>query len=157
MTNNKTKSRMRISVVSLIMVLVVALSLALGGCGRTYPRPSLEIDLELELEIRQTFAGHNGIHVDTVWIEFYFGTYGDVSVVMMGSNEVFAGGKVSREVVGGVKFEYSGLFSKWRKGNFYTLQQLYDGGFLTRPQLRTIRDVHQEWWESRRVEPATDE
>ena len=154
--NNEVKNKTReLSKIVAIVLIVMVLVMILSGCGRTYPRPSLDIDPELELEIRRTMMQDfeqspnitEPVSIDDFWVEFYYGTYNGVSVVFMRTTKFAGGDAMTTVIVSGIEFIFPTtiVFSAWRKGNFYSVQQAYDNGWLTRPQLRTIRDIHQEW------------
>jgi len=132
--------------IGIVITMIFAL-VALSGCeNNAYPRPSLSINMELELSIRQSFATQHDIAVDDVFVSFYYGTYENTSIVLMGSTEIVGGDTETTVVISGIEFRFptTTIFVAWRDGNFYSVQQSYDNGWITRPQVRTIREIHLE-------------
>jgi hypothetical protein len=64
----------------------------------------------------------------------------------MESTETTGGDTITTITISGIEFVFptTSTFRAWRDGSFYSVQQAYDNGFLTRPQLRTIRNIHLE-------------
>ena len=142
--------------IALAVVMLFA-TIGLTACNTgVYQRPNLNINAELELAIRQTAYENyllvyeqNGWEIDfdinDVRIVFYYGTYNKTSVVLM--EGIARGGQAETTVtISGLNFTFrtTNIFRAWRNGNFYSVQQSYDNGWLTRSQLRTIRVIHLE-------------
>jgi len=128
--------------VAIVMLFAVV---GLAACNtETYPRPDLSINAELELSIRQDFAEQHDIRVDDVFVSFYYGTYYETSIILMGSTEFVGGDTVTTVTISGIEFVFptTVVFSAWRDGIFYSVQQAYDNDWLTRPMLRTIQEIH---------------
>jgi hypothetical protein len=130
--------------IAIVMLFAVVV---LGACNNdAYPRPNLNINAELELSIRQSFATRNNIAVDDAFILFYYGTFNEISIVLIGSTEFVGGDTQTTVVISGIEFIFSTttIFSAWRNDDFYSVQQVYNNGWLTRSMLRTIREIHLE-------------
>ena len=131
--------------ISLLAILLVV-SLVLVACGgNNNGGNNPVIDSSLELQIRQSFADKHSVNTDTVSVEFYYGTFNGISVVLMASTEFIPGDAVTTVTVSEISFVFptANVFSAWREGNFYSIQQAYDNDFLTRTQLQTIKNIHQ--------------
>jgi len=129
---------------TLSLVIVLA-SVILVACGRNNGGNAPVIDTSLELQIRQSFADKHSVSVETVSVEVYFGTYEGTSVVLMASTEFIPGDIVTTVTISEINFVFptANVFIAWREGSFYSVQQAYDNDFLTRSQLQTIRNIHQ--------------
>ena len=122
----------------IVVALAGVMFFALTGCAS---RPNL--DAQRELAIRQSFAEKYSVNIVGVSVAFYYGTYNGTSVVLMTSTEFGAATVITTEIIAGISFTFpsSNVFVAWRDGNFYSVQDAYDNGFLTRSHLRTIRNI----------------
>ena len=102
----------------------------------------LMLEADLESMIKQDFADqYDGATIDDVIVNGYYGTYNDTVALKM---DLIGSGSITLvidQTVAGIKFVFSDgadVMKVWRDGEFYSLSQAYDQGFLTREDLEAI-------------------
>jgi len=122
--------------------------MGLSGCSpRRHPSSDPAIGTELEIQIRQDFADLYGRPIRDVSIWRYYGTFNDASVVIM--PVIAMHGMTWIETVAGIMFftPCSVIpIRVWRAGEFYTLTEAYDNGWLTVDNLIIIANKNNEFW-----------
>ena len=109
-------------------------------------------DTDLERQIRQDYL--DVLHssdipferdktIDDVSVVAYYGNYnGSVPVMMRVYGRGYIGVDRCR-VIADIEFAVSGNFiTVWKDGQFYSLEEAYNLGFLTQEDLRDIADLH---------------
>jgi len=91
---------------------------------------------------------NNTISLKDVYIDKCYGIYGDsVAVVMALKSHVFPPSADYIEVEGFEFWFSTGLHIViWNNGNFYSLQDAFDKGFLTLENLKTIHDLYKSYF-----------
>ena len=127
-------------------------SMAAYNNSRAIPiekRPALEfLNKETEKQILKDFEDITDKRNRPVSINAYYGTYNGCVVVKMGLNRGFQLPMAVSIAVAETLFLLStpeAVFSVWKKGQFYGLEDAYDLGLLTRDDIRSIAyyDWHQ--------------
>lgn len=81
---------------------------------------------------------------EDVFIDEYCGTYKGSVVVMISDSQTFFTTAVETETVAGVKILYSdgNRLAVWKDDSFYTLEEAFENGFLTRGNIILIKYIH---------------
>ena len=108
-------------------------------------------DTELGRQIRQDYLDElhsSGVWylldqtIDDVWITSYYGIYNGSVPLMITNRGAGYSGEVKTIVVADIKFTFGGnIMSVWKEGEFYSLEEAYNLGFLTQEDLRGIADL----------------
>ena len=112
------------------------------------------LSAETEAEIKQDWLEfrtkiHNpGATADDVSVHRYYGTYGDCAAVIMTDRFSAYLAAITYEIVEDLIFSYpdSNTICIWKDGDFCTLQEAYDGGLLTKDDLKKIRGTWTVPW-----------
>ena len=125
----------------LIMALVCLISF-----GVFSKMPNIqEIDSETLLQIKQDYVkSTDGILADDVKVLEYCGTYDGCIVMMLSHKQAFYSDVIVKTRVAGIAFQYSNAnqLRVWKNGTFYTLEQAYEEGLLSRSNIRSVRNCH---------------
>ncbi len=81
---------------------------------------------------------------EDVFIDEYCGTYKGSVVVMISDSQTFFTTAVQTETVAGVKILYrdGNKLVVWKDDTFYTLEEAFENGFLTRSNIILIKYIH---------------
>ncbi|MCL2140508.1 MAG: hypothetical protein FWH42_02350 [Dehalococcoidia bacterium] len=107
-----------------------------------------ELDAETELMVRLSYlarlaeAGYTGFKIDDIFVDYYYGTYNECVAVMMSAKGMEYLQVVTFSEDGTVSYSNSNRILAWKNSIFYSLQEAYDQGFLTRADLQRIADIH---------------
>jgi hypothetical protein len=110
-------------------------------------RPLLpHLSSDVEIKIKQDFLDfytkteNPDATVDDVSILFYYGTYGGCVAVKMTDRFSVYYQVITIETIDGIKISTndSNPIHVWKDENFYSLQEAYDEGYLTKDNLREI-------------------
>ena len=145
-------------VLSIAILFVAAIVCTAGFSAQNdndsdFPLPPLKT--KTEMKIKQDYLKSYirpicpDAAIDSITIEKYYGTYGGCVAVLMSGGGLGYSLALETEVVGGVTIQYfsSNKMLIWEDGNFgkegkfYSLQEAYNKGLLTKGNLRKISDI----------------
>ena len=131
--------RLKIFGLVMLVAVMVGVSVVFVGCGRSQDVYCGEIEMPEMCEYRRAEIEQS--IEDFLIIQYYLGTFGDVSVIFLSA--AGAGDIVWSETVGGVTFNYADgrRLWAWQNGNLYNLQKAYAQRFLTRANLRVVGNI----------------
>lgn len=123
--------------------------------GMFVEKPDIkEIESEQLLQVKQTYldmkmeSGYpDYMSAEDVCIEEYCGTYNGCIVMMFTDNETIYAQAIRIVTVAGVRIRYNNaneIFA-WNDGEMYTLEQACVAGFLSKSDIRNIRDIHNQY------------
>ena len=140
---------------ALLLFLLVALMLT--SCAREtdyttetdeagYPNETLLARIEEDFSNLQYENGANREIDGPFKVAYCYGMYRDCVPVMfsgMASADV-----LWDDVVAEIVFHYTDgrSIEVWKNGDFYSLQEAYDEGLLTKEHLQSIADIQNEWY-----------
>ncbi len=130
-------------------------SIGVSAFGAFVEKPDIkEIESEQLLQVKQAYldmkmkTGYpDSMTTDYVCIEEYCGVYNDCIVVMFTDSQTGYLQAIQVINIAGVniRYNYSNELYAYKDGSIYTLEQAYVAGILTKPNIRNIRDIHDQY------------
>lgn len=82
--------------------------------------------------------------LDDVYIVEYYGIYCDCIVVMITDRQTLYTCMIEEETIADVTIQYSdsNRMKVYKDGSLYSLQEAYDMGYLTKANIKRIKNVH---------------
>jgi len=122
------------------------MSILLIGCNTSlrHPRSSELINDTLELNIRQSYVNRSSdLSINDVFISEYFGTFDDVSVIVIRSSDA-VGDAIWQEEVSGYVFKRMVYLpiTVWANNSFYSLTDAYSLGLINNSILSFIYKLY---------------
>ena len=136
---------------AVLAVLVISAGV-FTACGsmpilRRHSLSDAAIETQLEIQIRRDYIEKNntpGITFAQTYIMSYYGTFSESSVVRLATQGVDYPAIAWQEEVGGIVFAMGHpTVQVYRNGEFYTLSEAYERGYLTAENLTIIANKHQ--------------
>jgi len=139
----QTKSMILFCIIAAILIAVLICLISFGVFSEM---PNIqEIDSETLLQIKQDYIkSTDGILADDVEVLEYCGTYDGCIVMMLSHSKALYQDAIVKTRVAGIAFQYnnSNQICVWKDGEFYTLEQAYGEGLLSRSDIRSVRNCH---------------
>jgi len=110
---------------------------------------SPSLNAKIEMKIKQDYLRlrtkpmHPDATVDDIMILKYYGSYSGRAAVLMTDSCAMYSAALETEVIDGITIQYfsSNKMLIWEPGNFISLKDAYNRGFLTKDDLMKISDV----------------
>ena len=154
------KKKRFLVIISIVAVVIVAVTLVINVMGVSVfglfvAKPDVrEVESEQLLQIKQAYldmrkskSGYpDYMTTDSVGVEEYCGTYNGCVVMMFSDSEAIYAQAICFVTVAGVRIRYNDAneIYAWKDGEMYTLEQAYVAGILSRANIRSIRDIHNQ-------------
>ncbi|MDR1690292.1 MAG: hypothetical protein LBR42_00425 [Candidatus Methanoplasma sp.] len=137
-----------VSIVSFVLVLTAA-AVLMQDTDKAKKDPPAQLSTEIEMLLKQDYlddhikSDNPDATVDDVTLAKYYGTYDGSIAVMMKGDFISHITVLEDEVIDGITIQYgsSNRLLIWEDGVFYTLQEAYDKGILTKEDLIAISEV----------------
>ena len=126
-----------------VMVFVILAVLVLSS-KRNINNVDLEAIKRSYLDAMLKTGYPSDMTTDDVFIDEYCGTYKGSVVVMISDSQTLFTTAIHTETVAGVKILYSdgNRLAVWKDDSFYTLEEAFENGFLTRGNIILIKYIH---------------
>ncbi len=110
-------------------------------------KPSDELIKQIEedyTELDSTYHKYDPEIHGEYYVRNYYGSYNGAAVCLMDGTKTLYLTVVKVETVAGSEFIYgnSNTIQVWKDGNFYSLEEAYQKGFLTKEEIAIIADIH---------------
>ena len=150
-TNKNIIPNKRYGVLLALAVLVVAM-IGVAIYSANYLNPDvnnldpakLSSVKEAYLQEKQADGHADNTTLDDVYIVEYYGTYRECVVVMLTDRNTWYTCMIEEETVAGITIVYSdsNKIKVYKDGSLYSLQEAYDAGYLTKANIKRIKNIH---------------
>jgi len=133
-----------VSLVLLTAAAVVAMAILSDQSGGDTLGPKTEAKMKQDYLESHTWQFQADATIDDVFVQNYYGTYGDCAVVIIYDGFSAYLTVITSETIDGITITTSdsNTIRAWKNGEFYSLQDAYDLGFLTKSDLKKISEKH---------------
>lgn len=127
-----------------LLLLLGLICLFLAGCANA---GSSELSAEVKEEMDVAWRRQKGEKLQWDGVSGYYGTYGGVVVCIFWGDD----GAIGKRVVAGETFSWPSSFEiyAYKDGEFYNLETAYEKGFLTKKNIESIAQRHDEYLSER--------
>lgn len=127
-----------------LLLVLGLICLFLVGCGNA---GSSELSAEVKAEMDVAWQRQKGEKLQWDGVSGYYGTYGGVVVYIVSGDD----GAIGKRVVAGEVFSWPSSFViyAYKDGDFYDLEMAYEKGVLTKKNIESIAERHDEYLSER--------